>query len=356
MQYRFFLQPGFQNLRQIELIEAAKVVIDKCLNVKPGENVAIVTDSMQSWRIAETLAMATNLAGAEYTILCIKPRKSMYGPPEITNPPKPIGGALKDADAAYLMGTTGLIWTDAVQEALKSGCRMLTSPGLSEDNFVRCIMIDYDEVWERTKRVQAFLSPGKHVKLTSPQGSDLTFEIGYPPLDRNNETADIGYQWPPLPNRRGGVSGPGEFDYLPPGVAGIGLKEDTANGTLVIDGSLSRIGVLREPVYLTIRDGRIVDSKGGFEEREMRAALDMFDDPNMYNVSVMGIGTNPSAKFTGQPNEDERVIGMCYFQFGDNYRIYKGYSKAVLYYVAQLTTPRIEIEGTVIVEGGQLKV
>ena len=120
MQFRNFLQPGFQNLRQIELIEVAKVVIDTCLNVKPGENVAIVTDSMQSWRIAEALAMATNLAGAEYVLLCIKPRKSMYGPPEVTNPPKPIGGALRDADAAYFIGTTGLIWTDAVQEALKS--------------------------------------------------------------------------------------------------------------------------------------------------------------------------------------------------------------------------------------------
>ena len=355
MQFRYYLQPGFQNLREIELIEAAKVVIDKCLNVKPGENVAIVTDSMQSWRIAEALAMATNLAGAEYVLLCIKPRKSMYGPPEVTNPPKPIGGALKDADAAYLIGTTGLIWTDAVQEALKNGCRMLTSPGISEDNFVRCIMVDYEELNRITKRVQAFFTPGKHVKLSSPQGSDLTFEIGYSPLVRSDQTSK-GYRFPPLPNRRGSVSGPGEFDYLPAGVAAGGIKEGTANGMLVIDGSLSRIGVLREPVYVTIRNGRLVESKGGFEEREFRAALDFFKDPNMHNLACIGVGTNPNAKFTGQPNEDERVMGMCYFQFGDNYRIYGGNSRAVLYYVAQLTTPKLEIDGTVILEGGQLKV
>jgi len=356
MQFRHYLQPGFENLRQIELIEAANVVINKCLNVKPGESVAIVTDTMQSWRIAEALAMATNLAGAEYVLLCIKPRKSMYGPPEVTNPPKPIRGALKDADAAYLIGTTGLIWTDAVQEALKNGCRMLTSPGMSEDNFYRCIMIDYEAVWERTKRVHSYLVPGKHVRLTSPQGSNLTFEIGYRPLMRDEKAAKVVYQYPPLPNRKGIVSGPGEFDYLPAGVAAGGLREGTANGTLVIDGSLSRIGVLREPVTVTIRDGRLVESKGGFEEREFRAALDVFGDPNMYNLACIGIGTNPTAKFVGQPNEDERVVGMCYFQFGDNYRIYGGYSKAVMYYVAQLTTPKLEIDGKVILEGGVLKV
>jgi aminopeptidase len=340
MQYRFFLQPGFQNLRQIELIEAAKVVIDKCLNVKPGENVAIVTDSMQSWRIAETLAMATNLAGAEYTILCIKPRKSMYGPPEITNPPKPIGGALKDADAAYLMGTTGLIWTDAVQEALKSGLRMLSSPGLSEDNFVRCINIDYDEVWKTTKRVQDFFAKGKHVKLTSPQGSDLTFELKYPFFfDRN-----------------GLVSKPGEFDILPTGICASGIKQGTANGTLVIDGAFSRVGVLREPIYLTIKDGRIIESRGGFEEHEMRALMDMFNDPNMYLPSSVYTGSNPNAKFTGVPNEDERVKGMVSFMFGDNVRLFRGDIKACMYLVATLTTPRLEIDGTVIVEGGELKV
>ena len=340
MQFRYYLQPGFQNLREIELIEAAKVVIDKCLNVKPGENVAIVTDSMQSWRIAEALAMATNLAGAEYVLLCIKPRKSMYGPPEVTNPPKPIGGALKDADAAYLIGTTGLIWTDAVQEALKNGCRMLTSPGISEDNFVRCIMIDYEEVWKTTQRVQAFLAPGRKVKVTSPQGSNLTFEIGYRPWFE----------------RTGIVSKPGQFDYLPTGLPGGGLKEGTANGVLVIDGAFSRVGVLREPILLTVRDGRIVKSEGGFEEREFRALMDMFHDPNMYNLASVNTGTNPNAKFTGVPNEDERVMGMVCFLLGDNYRNYKGNNPACMYLVATLTTPRVEIDGTVILEGGKLKI
>lgn len=339
MQFRYYLQPGFTNLREIDLIEPARVVVDQCLKVKPGENVAIVTDTMQSWRLVESVAMAVNLAKAEYTLICTKPRKSMYGPKEITEPPGPVAGALKNADAAFLIGTTGLVFTTAVQEALDHRTRVLSSPGMSEDNFARCVMVDHDALWETTKRVQRFFTNGRQCKLTSPQGTDLAFEIAFHPLgDRN------------------GMPKPGTFDFLPAGIASAGFKKGTANGTLVVDGSFSRIGVLREPLMLTIKKGTIVKSAGGFEEREFRDLMDMFGDPNMYNPGIITTGTNPNAKFTGVPNEDERVIGMCSIMVGDNAKTQGGDNPAVMYLVAMLTTPRLEIDGTMIVEGGRLMV
>jgi leucyl aminopeptidase (aminopeptidase T) len=339
MQFRYYLQPGFTNLREIDLIEAAKVVVDQCLKVQPGENVVIVTDTMQSWRLVESVAMAVNLAKAEYTLICTKPRKSMYGPKEITEPPAPVAGALKKADAAFLVGTTGLVFTSAVQEALDNGTRLLSSPGMSEDNFVRCVMTDHEELWEITKRVQSFFTNGRHCKLTSPQGTDLKFEIAFHPL-----------------GDRSGIPKPGTFDFLPAGIASAGFKKGTANGTIVIDGSFSRIGVLREPLTLTVQNGTIVKSEGGFEVREFRNMMDMFGDPNMYNPGIITTGTNPNAKFTGVPNEDERVIGMCSIMIGDNAKTQGGDNPAVMYLVAMLTTPRLEIDGTVIVEEGRLRV
>ena len=55
----------------------------------------------------------------------------MYGPPEVTEPPRPVVGALKQSDAALLIGTTVLLWIEAVQESLKSGLGVLSSPGIS---------------------------------------------------------------------------------------------------------------------------------------------------------------------------------------------------------------------------------
>ena len=63
-QFRHFLQPGFSNNREVELIESARVVVQTCLEVAPGECVAIITDTMQSWRLAKILAMAVDEADA----------------------------------------------------------------------------------------------------------------------------------------------------------------------------------------------------------------------------------------------------------------------------------------------------
>jgi hypothetical protein len=45
----------------------------------------------------------------------------MYGLPEVTEPPRPVICTLKQSDAALLIGTAGLLWTEAVQESLRSG-------------------------------------------------------------------------------------------------------------------------------------------------------------------------------------------------------------------------------------------
>lgn len=340
MQFRYFLSPGFRNERDIELTEAARVIINTCLQVMPDEQVAIITDTMQSTRLVETLAMACNLAGAEYTIAIAKPRKSMYGPKEITEPPKPVAGALMKADAALLVGTTGILWTDAVQNALKQGTRILSAPGISEDNFYRCVLIDYDQVWTVTKRIQDVLHKGEVLSVTSPQGTCFTAELAYPP------------RW----DCDGRVSKPGDFDFLPTGIAQFGFKENTAHGRIVIDGAFSRVGVLREPIVVQVEKGRRVHSEGGFEKKEFEDLMGMFGDPNVSHLSAFATGTNPMAKFVGQPNEDERVIGMMTLFWGDSFHVFGGGIQACMYLIATLTSPTIKVGGLTIVEAGFLKI
>jgi leucyl aminopeptidase (aminopeptidase T) len=107
----------------------------------------------------------------------------MYGPPEVTEPPRPVVGALKQSDAALLIGMTVLLWIEAVQESLKSGRSGGSEfPWVSEDNFYRCMKIDYAGVWKTTKRVQSYFSKGRVAEITSPQSTNLVLEIGYPLL------------------------------------------------------------------------------------------------------------------------------------------------------------------------------
>lgn len=335
-----FLQPGFENLRQIELIEPAKVVIDKCLAVKPGETVLIVSDPLQSTRLGEALAMAVSLAKANYVLMYIRQQKYMYGPGEVSEPTKAVAGAIKGADAVYFIGTTGLIWSKAVQSALKSGTRILSSPRMSEDNFVRCIMVDFEKIWETNKRVQAVLRKGAKARLTSPEGTDLTFEIGNPPIIDHNGTA----------------TNPGDWDFLPTGFGSASLIGGTANGTLVVDGAAGTFRIIKNPITLTLRNGALVKAEGGYEAREFVSTLDLFGDPKTHNLGSIWIGTNPNAKLTGFANEDERIRGMLSFMFGDNAYIHDGDNPATHYKVVTLTSPRLEIDGKLVLDEGQLKV
>lgn len=337
-QFRYYLQPGFHNTREIELFECAKTVVDTCLNVRSGETVAIVSDSMQSVRLAESLCKAVNDAGADYVVAIIKPRKSMYGPPSETDPPSAIKGLLEYSDAALLVGTTGIIWSEAAQNALRKGTRILSAPGVSEDNFARCVCIDYDAVWASTRRIQDILTKGKSVTITSPQGTYFEAEPAYVP------------KW----ECDGRVSGRGDFDFLPTGFAQCGLKEGSGEGTIVIDGAFSRIGVLTESIAVHVKGGKIVSSAGGFERLEFERLLSMYDDPMIRHISAFTLGTNPNAKFTGQPNEDERVCGMMCFFLGDNSRIFGGRRAACMYLMATLTAPKVEVDRITVVEGGRL--
>lgn len=335
-----FLQPGFQNLRQIELIEPARVVVEKCLAVKAGETVLIVSDPLQSTRLGEALAMAVSLAKANYVLMYIRQQKYMYGPGDISEPPKAVAGAIKGADAAYFIGTTGLIWSEAVQSALKGGTRILSSPRMSEDNFVRCIMVDFEKIWETNGRVQPLLKKHAKARLTSPEGTDLTFEIGNPPVIDHNGTA----------------TKPGEWDFLPTGFASASIIRGSAHGTLVVDGAAGTFRIIKNPITLTIRNGKVVSATGGYEAREFFTTLDLFGDPKTHELGSIWIGTNPNAKLTGFANEDERIRGMLSFMFGDNERIHAGDNPASHYKVVTLTTPRLEIDGKLILEEGSLRV
>jgi hypothetical protein len=46
--------------------------------------------------------------------------------------------------------------------------------------------------------------------------------------------------------------------------------------------------------------------------------MGMFGNPNLCHLSAFATGTNPNAKFVGQPNEEERVIGMMTFFWKDS--------------------------------------
>lgn len=83
---------------------------------------------------------------------------------------------------------------------------------------------------------------------------------------------------------------------------------------MMIDGSVSNIGVLVEPMILKIEAGRLVDASG----KSGQKLLELLGDGDGRIIAEFGIGTNKKARLTGNVLEDEKVFGTVHIAFGSN--------------------------------------
>ena len=88
----------------------------------------------------------------------------------------------------------------------------------------------------------------------------------------------------------------------------------TAEGTLVVDGSIAGVGKVETPVELTVRDGHLTDATGP-EGATLLEMLTMHGEDGT-NVAELGIGTNEEATLTGNILEDEKILGTAHVAFG----------------------------------------
>jgi leucyl aminopeptidase (aminopeptidase T) len=77
------------------------------------------------------------------------------------------------------------------------------------------------------------------------------------------------------------------------------------------------MGLLREPVSLTLESGRVTRVEGGGEAKRFEKWLAAFNDPNMYRLAHYSLGFNPGVtKASGRIVEDERVFGCIEMGIG----------------------------------------
>ena len=177
------------------------------------------------------------------------------------------------------------------------------------------------------------LDRGAEARITCDHGSDLT-------LGLQGRTA--------IPDA-GELTHEGAFGNLPCGEGFI--SPATAEGTLIVDGSIAGVGLVSEPVTLTIRDGHLVDASGpeGAQLMELLTA----HGPDGTNVAELGIGTNEKAILTGNILEDEKIIGTAHVAFGASAAIGGNVQVPVHLDVVSLR-PEVTVDGTPIVLEGKL--
>lgn len=277
----------------MNLQDGAKVAIVKCMRVRKGEIVLIVTDTEKE-RIGRALFDAARNAGAESLMMIMKPRKQ-HG----VEPPIPLAKAMAASDVVLAPTAKSLTHTRARHQACKAGARVATLPGITEKMMSEGGMTaDYDEVQAQVKAMAKKLHGAKEAVVKSTNGTNLTFDIS----DR---------QWH---EDTGICENPGEMTNLPAGELYIAPR--SASGRLVVDGAMAGLGLLKFPLTLEIEEGKVVKFEG--ERAEELEQIVQEAGESGKNVAELGIGLNPTAKLIGETLQDEKVSGTIHVAIGDN--------------------------------------
>lgn len=311
--------------------KAAEVVIKKCLSVKPDETFLVITDT-EKLNIANALFKKGIEVGAETLMVIMKPR-TRHG----EEPPKPIAEMWKHVDVFIAPTTYSLTHTQARKKAIEIGARGATMPGITEDMFVRTLSIDYEIVKNNVEKLYKVLRDVKEVRVLSDKGTNLTLRIDGRPLHKDT----------------GIYNKPGDFGNLPAGEIYVAPLEGTANGTIIFDGSIASIGLLKEPVRITVKDGYAIRISGKEEAEKLKRILEKVGKKEAYNIAELGIGCNPAAKIIGNVLEDEKVYGTVHIALGDN-STFGGTVIAGIHLDGIITKPTLIADGRKIIENGKL--
>ena len=155
----------------MELAEIGKNILINCMNVKPGENVLIVTDD-EKYAIGQALYQAAKLLKAE-AMLMTMPAREVSG----QEPPAVVAAAMKAADVVICPMKTSITHTRAKIEAAEAGARIATMPGITEEMFAMGAMTaDYSRVMALTEQVTDLLTNANTARIEK-DGHVLTLDL-----------------------------------------------------------------------------------------------------------------------------------------------------------------------------------
>jgi leucyl aminopeptidase (aminopeptidase T) len=262
-----------------------------------------------------------------------------------SEPPDYVAELMRKQDIVILATKSSMTHTKARINASRTGrTRIISMPGISELMFSAGGMTaDYNALQKELSGLTSLFRRKRDVKVTSPGGTDITFSIG-----AKWRTDDNG-----ICNR------PGQVMNLPSGRVFVFPKEETMNGTIVIDGSWEG-KLIVEPIIMEIENGVVTNiSESEFTEKinltfdEVSKSLNKNKATIVKTVAEFGFGMNARAKVIGNLLEDQVVRGAAHFILGDN-SAYGGKNNIGLQMRGVILKPTIELNDIDLVKDGKI--
>jgi leucyl aminopeptidase (aminopeptidase T) len=320
-------------MKEVLMMTGARKLVEMCAGVQKGENVSIITD-MATVNIASALAkVSVEKQADEVTIFIMEPRKE-HG----MEPPTSIAAAMKNSDVIFIPTSKSIAHTEATQSAKAKGVRVITMAEFTEDMLISGgIEANFEEQAGVTEKIANLLTEAKKAELSTRKGTKLSLN-----LKGRKGRALTG-----LATQPGGYATPPNIE------ASIAPIEEGTHGVLIVDGSISGIGLLSSPVKIVFEKGRATSIEGGVEADKLKSILASANDPNVYFAAEFGLGLNPKAEPKGLLLEDEGVFGSAHIALGSN-ADFGGKLRTPLHIDNIILNVTVKVDETLIFEDGAL--
>lgn len=320
--------------KEIQMIGGAYKLVNVNARVKKGEKVLITTD-FEKMSIARSLATAVYEVGAEPIIMVLPPR-----PAHGVDPPPGVAEAMKASDVVFQPVAKSIAHTSATRQTRERGGRVIVMAEFSEEMMISGGMeADFESQRPLCEKMCQLLTEAKQAQVLHELGTDITMS-----LEGRKGRALTG-----LATEKGGYAAPPNIE------ASIAPVEGTANGTIVVNGSISGIGLLRSLVTIKVKDGKAIYIEGGEEAQMLKQILESANDPLVYNIGELGIGFNPQAKLKGLMLEDEGSFGAIHIALGSN-ADFGGLTRASRHIDNIIREATLILDGKMVLEKGQFKI
>jgi aminopeptidase len=288
--------------------EAAKNALECVLEAKKNERLVIFCDDVRA-DVGDAFRKGAEALGLRTTYMLFKTSKKVVRK-EIQPEYQPL--LTTERPDLYLNLLTGgreetpfrikLIHA----EAGKHQTRLAHCPGITmdmlTDGALALTTIEHRRMQGFAEELMKKLENAVKVEIATPAGTRLTFSV-------KNRTffTDTKIDWQTL-----------KWMNLPTGEVIVAPVENSLDGILVCDMAIGGIGLLKSPVTLTVKNGKVQTTRPDDATVKKRVDESLATDAMSSVVGEFAFGINPKARLIEEFLETEKILGTVHIAFGDN--------------------------------------
>ncbi|MEA2579739.1 MAG: hypothetical protein QOE83_631 [Actinomycetota bacterium] len=316
-------EAGFSNL------------LDRCLAVRAGEQVVLLTDEGTDGAVIAGLEEGIARRGAT-PVLARMPLPDLPG----SEPPSAVAAMMLAAGAVIELTSLFMGSSTARQRASRAGVRYLAMPGVRLETFRDDgpLTVDFDAIRADAERIGQAWDGAERFRLTTPGGTDLSGSVAGRP----------GRVLHGVAREDGAYMAPPDIE------AGTAPVEGTASGVVVVDADLLFMGQgpLPEPVVIHVAGGEMVGLEGA-ESGRLEEMLARCADERMTNVAEVSMAFNPAGRVCGVAMETESARGTAHIALGNSIA-YGGVVDAVAHLDCVMKDATLEVDDRPVMVAGEL--